>query len=94
MNAFELYLDGKRLADLNNIHERNYRYATVDLEAGKLYPIRLDYHEFVGDADIRLVWSRPAAGQPGRSAGGFTPRARPMPWCWCWAFPRAWKARR
>ncbi len=62
MNAFELYLDGKRIADLNNIHERNYRYATVDLQAGKLYPIRLDYHEFVGDADIRLVWSRPAAG--------------------------------
>ena len=62
MNAFELYLDGRRIADLNNIHERNYRYATVELQAGKLYPIRLDYHEFVGDADIRLVWSRPAAG--------------------------------
>jgi beta-glucosidase len=57
MNAYELYLDGKRIADLNNIHERNYRYATVDLEAGKLYPIRLDFHEFVGDADIRLVWA-------------------------------------
>jgi len=59
MNAFELYFDGKRFADLNNIHERNYRYADVTLQAGKLYPIRLDYHEFVGDATIRLVWSRP-----------------------------------
>ncbi len=59
MNAFELYLDGKPVADLNNIHEKSYRSATVHLQAGKLYSIRLDYHEFVGDASIRLVWSRP-----------------------------------
>jgi beta-glucosidase len=31
----------------------------VTLEAGKRYAIRLDYHEFVGDAGIQLVWSRP-----------------------------------
>jgi beta-glucosidase len=63
MNAFEVYLDGKRIAELNNIHEASYRSSPVDLQAGKLYQIRLDYHEFVGDADIRLVWSRP----PGES---------------------------
>jgi len=60
MNGFELYFDGKMIASLNNIHERNYRYGTVDLEAGKLYAVRLDFHEYVGDADIRLVWARPA----------------------------------
>jgi beta-glucosidase len=60
MNAFELYLDGKRIVDFNNIHERSYRYEEVKLEAGKLYAIRLDYHEFLNDADIALVWSRPA----------------------------------
>ena len=92
MNAFELYLDGKRIADLNNIHERNYRYADVDLEAGKLYAIRLDYHEFVGDADIRLVWSHADAGRARRRPSA--PRGRPTPWCWCWAFRRASKARR
>ena len=32
----------------------------MELEAGKHYPIRLDFHEFVNDADIQLVWSRPA----------------------------------
>ena len=63
MNAFELYMDGKSVAGLNNIHERSYRSATVDLQAGKLYQIRLDYHEYVGDADIRLVWSRPPSGK-------------------------------
>ena len=75
MNAFELYLDGKRIADLNNIHERNYRSATVELQAGKLYPIRLDYHEFVGDADIRLVWSRPDTGSAQDSALAVARRA-------------------
>jgi beta-glucosidase len=61
MNAFELYLDGKQLVQFNNIHERAWRYAPVDLQAGKFYQIRLDFHEFVGDADIQLVWARPAA---------------------------------
>jgi len=61
MNAFELYLEGKPLVQFNGIHERAYRSAAVDLEAGKLYQVRLDYHEFAGDADIQLVWSRPPA---------------------------------
>ena len=34
MNAFELYLDGKRIADLNNIHEASYQSSAVDLESG------------------------------------------------------------
>ncbi|MGA7236032.1 MAG: glycoside hydrolase family 3 C-terminal domain-containing protein [Bryobacteraceae bacterium] len=59
LNAFELYLDGKPIVNFNNIHEHSYRYEEVKLEAGKLYAIRLDYHEFLNDADIALVWSRP-----------------------------------
>jgi beta-glucosidase len=59
LNAFELYLDGKPIVNFNNIHEHSYRYEEVKLEAGKLYPIRLDYHEFLNDADIALIWSRP-----------------------------------
>ena len=62
MNAFELYLDGKPLVQFNNIHERSYRYEAVELQAGKRYPIRLDFHEFVNDADIQLVWSPPHTG--------------------------------
>lgn len=59
MNAFELTLDGKQIARFNNVHERGYAYGEVALEAGKLYPIQLDFHEVHGDADIRLVWSKP-----------------------------------
>jgi beta-glucosidase len=61
LNAFEVYLDGQRLAARDNVHERGYEYETVDLLAGKLYPIRVDFHEVHGDADIRLVWAPPHA---------------------------------
>lgn len=59
LNAYELYLDGTQIVKSNSIHGFNYQYAPVTLEAGKRYPIRLDYHEFVNDAGIQLVWSRP-----------------------------------
>ena len=59
LNAYELYLDGKQIVKSSSIHGFNYQYAPVTLEAGKRYAIRLDYHEFVGDAGIQLVWSRP-----------------------------------
>jgi beta-glucosidase len=58
LNAYELYLDGKLIVKSSSIHGFNYQYSAVTLEAGKRYAIRLDYHEFVGDAGIQLVWSR------------------------------------
>ncbi len=61
MNAFELYFEGKPLVSSNSIHDFAYRYAPVQLEAGKLYEIRLDYHEFANYSGIQLVWSRPGA---------------------------------
>ncbi len=59
MNAYEISLDGKPLVSGNNMHESNYRYADVELQAGKLYPIRVEFHEMVNDADMRLVWAPP-----------------------------------
>ncbi len=59
MNAFELYVDGKQIVAFSGIHEGAYRSAPVELKAGTLYPIRLDYHEFSNDASIKLIWSKP-----------------------------------
>jgi beta-glucosidase len=59
MNAFELYLDGKLLVQFNGIHDRAYRSAPVELQAGRLYAMRLNFHEYLNDAGIQLVWSRP-----------------------------------
>jgi beta-glucosidase len=60
VNAFELYFDGRQLVRFNTIHGgRTYQSAPVQMEAGKLYPVRLDFHQYLNDADIQLVWSRP-----------------------------------
>src|SRR5262249_34561424 len=56
---YELYFDGKQIVHSNSIHGFSYNSAQVTLETGKRYAIRLDFHEFVNDAGIRLVWSRP-----------------------------------
>ena len=67
MSAFELYLDGKQIAQQNNIHEATHRYSAVNLEAGKLYAVRLDFHQFVGNAHIRLEWSLPPVDGTGEA---------------------------
>jgi hypothetical protein len=82
-NAFEIYLDGKPLVSRNFAHEAGYGYEAVELKAGKAYAIRIDYHQYLGNARIRLLWSHPAGSE--RDAALYA-RARPMPWCWCWAF--------
>ena len=60
-NAFELYLDGKRIVTFNKNHEGAYASTPVQLQAGKRYKIRFDYHEYVNDAAIQLLWARPGA---------------------------------
>jgi beta-glucosidase len=71
MNAFGLYFEDKLLVRSTSVHGGDLRYAPVNLEAGKLYKLRLDFHEFVNEASIRLLWSKPATGreQEGALAG-------------------------
>src|SRR5581483_4715853 len=52
LNAFELYLDDKLVVQSNSTSGFNYRSAPVALEAGKLYAIRFDFHEYLGDAMV------------------------------------------
>jgi beta-glucosidase len=59
MNAFELYLDDKLLVRFSSPHHEVYTFKPVELEAGREYAIRLDYHEVINDASIRLIWSPP-----------------------------------
>lgn len=59
MNAYTLYLDDKPIARANHVHERAYVWSDLELEAGRRYRLRLDFHHYVNDADIRLVWAPP-----------------------------------
>jgi beta-glucosidase len=58
-NTFALYLDDKLVVQSRSIHGGDYRYEPVQLEAGRPYRILIDYHEFVNDASIQLVWAPP-----------------------------------
>jgi beta-glucosidase len=71
-NAFEIYLDGKPLVSRNFMHEAGYGYEAVELKAGKAYAIRIDYHQYLGNARIRLLWSHPAGS--GRDAALYAAR--------------------
>jgi beta-glucosidase len=59
MNAFEIYLNGKRWCAPTTCTSAITVTRPWSLEAGKLYPIRVDFHEVVNDADMRLVWAVP-----------------------------------
>jgi beta-glucosidase len=62
LNAFDVYVEGKQVASRNNIHDLAHVYSPVQMEAGKLYAVRVEYHEYVNDAEIKLEWSRPNSG--------------------------------
>jgi len=62
-DAFEIYLDGKLVTSRNFFHEAVYGDAAVALEAGRMYALRVDYHKYLGEARIRLLWSRPEGGE-------------------------------
>jgi beta-glucosidase len=59
MNSFELYFEDKLFVQSSSVHGGDRRYAPIHLDAGKLYPIRLHFHEYVNEASIRLLWSPP-----------------------------------
>ncbi len=56
-DGYRLYLDGALLIDNWPKVTRRTRLAEVRLEQGRRYDLRLEYHEPVGNAWLRLVWN-------------------------------------
>jgi beta-glucosidase len=64
-DGVRLYLDGKLLVNGWEPNERVRTHsASVDLQAGRAYEIKLEYFEDVRDAEVRLGWQRPGAKPP------------------------------
>ncbi len=59
MTGFRIYLDGKLLTRFESEHEATRSYGKVALEAGKAYPIRVEYFERAGNASMSLFWAVP-----------------------------------
>jgi len=58
--GFKLYLDDKKLIDWNSEHNPHKQYEFVQLEAGKSYPVRLEYFQNnIEYACMQLLWDMP-----------------------------------
>jgi beta-glucosidase len=61
-DGFRFWLDGKLLIDAwSDAPRLRGKSATVELQAGKAYDIRLEYYERERDAAVRLAWRLPGA---------------------------------
>ena len=59
-SGFSLWLDGRELLDFaTHDHETFTRTAPVELQAGRLYEVRLDYINAGRDPKVQLLWAVP-----------------------------------
>jgi beta-glucosidase len=68
-DGFRLIVDGKPVIDEWTAGPRaRAKAATVRLEAGRAYDVRLEYFESIRDAEVRLTWQLPGAKPPAEEA--------------------------
>ncbi|PYQ01851.1 MAG: glucan 1,4-alpha-glucosidase [Acidobacteria bacterium] len=64
-DGFRLDVDGRRVIDEWTTTSRSRaKSASLDLETGRSYDVRLEYFESTRDAEIRLGWRLPGAKEP------------------------------
>lgn len=59
MNYFRLHFEGEEKFDRQMTHSPWYRYVEVDLEAGELYDITIEFYANGPDPQIQLTWEVP-----------------------------------
>lgn len=59
-DGIRLWVDDNLIINQWNDHSATYHSGTIDLEAGVLYDIRIEYYENGGDAVAQLAWSSPS----------------------------------
>jgi beta-glucosidase len=62
LDTFELFFNGQSIAKRSSIDDRGYASAPVQMVAGQLYPIRLEFRQTLPDAEIHLTWAPPNEG--------------------------------
>jgi beta-glucosidase len=58
-SSYEILLDGKSILTYRGEHSAFHSEIPVELKAGGKYKIEVIYKNYAGDADIKLLWSRP-----------------------------------
>ncbi|RYZ69969.1 MAG: glycoside hydrolase family 3 protein, partial [Lysobacteraceae bacterium] len=64
-DGFRLYLDGRLVLDhWQGVDRLSAGAASVELQAGRAYDLKLEYFDAERDAGVRLAWTRPGALPP------------------------------
>jgi beta-glucosidase len=58
-NGFRIYLEGRLLVEFNGSHHSAKTHAPVTLEAGKAYPLTVEFFERSNHAFMKLLWRIP-----------------------------------
>jgi beta-glucosidase len=58
-NGFRVYLNGEQLVQFDGSHHSAKTYKEVSLEAGKRYPLKVEFFERTNDAWMKLLWRVP-----------------------------------
>jgi alpha-L-fucosidase len=69
----KVWVDGKVVVDNSTPHGAAVNKGTLHLQAGRRYPIRVDYTERTGEAYLKLLWSNPYRKQRIVPAGQLYP---------------------
>lgn len=64
LSEYRLYLDEKLLVSYKGIHHPLLHTAAIHLEAGRFYPLRLEYVSRGLDPQVQLLWSPPGFADP------------------------------
>lgn len=59
MPTLEVWLEGERILSHNTEHHAFHHEKSINLEAGKKYKFVVEYKNWYGDGDARLLWSVP-----------------------------------
>ncbi len=58
-NGFRIYLNSEVLVQFDGTHHSAKTYQEVPLEAGKRYPLKVEFFERTNDASMKLLWRVP-----------------------------------
>ncbi|NLE45003.1 MAG: glucan 1,4-alpha-glucosidase [Chloroflexi bacterium] len=59
MSGYSLYLNGSKVLEHHGMHHPVLKTGEVELQAGRLYHIQLDYQSLWFDPQVQLLWSMP-----------------------------------
>ena len=61
-SGYEIFVNGEKFLSYRGEHHAFHIEKAIDLKAGEKYKIEVLYRNYAGDADMKLLWSRPRTG--------------------------------